>query len=213
MATARKGNTPHTINHCAFLIFTDDLWLTGWPGITDHTPEMSVVRWYWLSAYNLLLAKYDQIWSLLKTTFFFFLHSVVAIQSTITALLFVTLLLNSLWGPPRESHQGNDNLPGGVSGSGCARLWREEGEGRSVVWHIEDWHQTLSERGPKLHLAKICKVWTNGGNTALTFLQGLGRGTDPLEGRFMSNSQVRKLEFTGKHISSLSDSPQVEMHT
>lgn len=59
------------------------------------------------------------------------------------------------------------------------------GEGGSVVWHIEHWHQVLSERGPKRHLAKICEVWTHGSNTALTFLQGLGHGTGPLEGRFM----------------------------
>lgn len=57
----------------------------------------------------------------------------------------------------------------------------------------------------------FCKVWTDGRDTVLTFLQGLGHWTDPLEGRFMSDSQVRKLEFTGKHISPFSVGPCVEM--
>lgn len=59
----------------------------------------------------------------------------------------------------------------------------------------------------------VCKVWTDGTDTVLTFLQGLGHRTDPLEGRFMSDSQVRKLEFTGKHISPLSVGPCVEIPT
>lgn len=45
-----------------------------------------------------------------------------------------------------------------------------------------------------------CKVWTDGTDTILTFLQGLGHWADPLEGRFRSEFQVRRQEFTEKHI-------------
>lgn len=59
----------------------------------------------------------------------------------------------------------------------------------------------------------FCIVRTDGTDTVLTFLQGLGHRTDPLEGRFMSDSQVTKLEFTGKHISPFTVGPRVEMPT
>lgn len=91
----------------------------------------------------------------------------------------------------------------------------EGGEGRSVMWHREVWHQILSEKRTKAPLGKraLCKVCTDGTDTVLTFLQGLGRRTDPLEGRFTSDSPVRRLEFTGKHISPFSVGPRVEMPT
>lgn len=57
----------------------------------------------------------------------------------------------------------------------------------------------------------FCKVWMDGTDTALTFLQGLGHWTDPLEGRFMSDFQVRKLEFIEKHISPFAVGPCMEM--
>lgn len=59
----------------------------------------------------------------------------------------------------------------------------------------------------------FCKMWTDGTDTVLTFLRGPGHQTDPLEGRFMNESQVRKLEFTGKHISHFSVGPCVEIPT
>lgn len=59
----------------------------------------------------------------------------------------------------------------------------------------------------------FCKAWMDGADTVLTFLQGLGHQTDPLEGRFMSESQIRKLEFTGKDISHFSVGLCVEIPT
>lgn len=45
------------------------------------------------------------------------------------------------------------------------------GEGHSVMWHREVWHQILLERGPKVYLAyKTSAWWMVGTDTVLTFL-------------------------------------------
>lgn len=80
------------------------------------------------------------------------------------------------------------------------------------MWHTEVWQQIVLGRRPKLQLANKPSVKC-GTDTVLTFLQGLGHQTDPLEGRFMNESQVRKIEFTGKHISHFSVGPCVEIPT
>lgn len=59
--------------------------------------------------------------------------------------------VNGLWSPQRESHRGNDNLSVWLVDQAVPGVGR--GEGRSVMWHREAWHQILLERGPKLHLA------------------------------------------------------------
>lgn len=114
--------------------------------------------------------------------------------------------VNGLWIPWRESHQGNDNL---------SSWWVDQVEGSPN--HVAQGGLTPDSvrkrtKAP-LGTQAFCKVQTDGRDTVLTFLQGLGHRTDPLWGRFMSNSQVRKLEFTGKHISRFSVGPYMEIPT
>lgn len=58
-----------------------------------------------------------------------------------------------------------------------------------------------------------CKKSPDGTDTVLTFLQGLGSWTEPLEGRFMTDFQARKPEFTEKHIIPFALGPCEEMPT
>lgn len=121
--------------------------------------------------------------------------------------------VNGLWSPQREGHQGNDNLSTWWVNQAVPGVGKEGGS----LSHVAQGGLALGSvrQRNKAPLGKraFCKVWTDGTDTVLTFLQGLGHRTDPLEGRFMSDSQVRKLEFTGKHISPFSVGPCVEMPT
>lgn len=56
--------------------------------------------------------------------------------------------------------------------------------GCSVMWHSKVWHRSLLERGTKAPLGKraFCRVWTDGTDTTLTFLQGLWPLDRPISG-------------------------------
>lgn len=118
---------------------------------------------------------------------------------------------------PVKSLQGKSSGEGYsfclVGEAGSARCWKEA----RLLSHVT--HGGLApdsvRKATKAPIGKqtCCKMWTDGTDAVLTFLQGLGHRTDPLEGRFMSDSQVRKLEFTGKHISPFSVGPCVEIPT
>jgi hypothetical protein len=76
------------------------------------------------------------------------------------------------------------------------------------LWHVakNSWHQDQFELDCSLtwHTVPTLKRGRRAGSTALTFLQGLGHRTAPLEGRFMTLSFLRSPAFTGTHIRPLS---------
>lgn len=86
---------------------------------------------------------------------------------------------------PRESHQGKGNLCASVCWVDLAmpgvrnggRLLSHVAQGSLAPDSVRNW--TKAPLGKEA----FCKVWTDGTDTALTFLQGLGHWTDPLEGR------------------------------